>query len=196
MAWFSVLMIWLSWACSVLVSSPLAWFTTDWICCTAWLAEAGTVVSVDGKVSEPDATAVEVELPEPDVAPDEADAEVPAPAPDVAPADLEAEAVDVPMLPEDAVFDLFDEPDVIAMTSAMTTTSPIPAPIRTPGFGFLRGAWCPPEFELAETPPAPTAAAAPAPEPEPVVGRGPRGTFGMVSVTAPAPATAPAPRAE
>jgi hypothetical protein len=108
------------------------------------------VVSVDGKVSEPDATAVEVELPELEVAPDEADAELPAPAPDVAPADLEAEAVDVPMLPEDVVFDLFDDPDVIAMTSAMTTTSPIPAPIRTPGLGFLRGPWCPPEFELAE----------------------------------------------
>src|SRR5437588_579104 len=105
-----VLMIWLSWPCSVLESSPLAWFTTDWICCTAWPAEAGTVVSVDGKVSEPDADVVEVEVAVPEFAPDEADAELPAPAPDVAPADLEPEAVCVAMPPDDAVFAFFDEP--------------------------------------------------------------------------------------
>ncbi|MBR7828051.1 hypothetical protein KDK95_17170 [Actinospica sp. MGRD01-02] len=98
------------------------------------------MVSVEGKVTVPaPAVAVEVEPPEPEVAPDEADAEPPAPAPDApdAEAAAEADAVDVPMLPEVAVFDLPEDPDEIAITSAMTTTTPIPAPISSAALGFF-----------------------------------------------------------
>ena len=136
----------------------MAWFTTDWICWSASPCEAGTVTSVAGKVTEPDAL-LEDELededdPEPDPLPDPlplvaeplavdppaplvapADAELPADAPEPAAPLLPALAVCVAMLPADAVFALLDELLENTMIRAMTTARPTPAPISTPGFG-------------------------------------------------------------